>query len=85
MARFRKEIIIQQLKNKLLKNEVKNYEIVVALIAMTKAEVIKLDDVQPMLMEIFSNNIYDLMDALIKAHDLIDEDLIDSILKDVHI
>ncbi|MEK5060984.1 MULTISPECIES: hypothetical protein [unclassified Paenibacillus] len=78
------DAIAQHLRDRFVAGEVEGHEIVVALISMVKADRILLDDVAPILYTVYFGNPQGVMVALEKAHTLIDEEMIDSIIKEVN-
>lgn len=78
-----KQVITEELKNKFIAGEAKDYEIVITLVTMAKAGRITVDDIKPMLMSIHSDNKIDAIIALSKAQKLIDENMIDEIIAEV--
>lgn len=71
------------LQRKFILGEVEGYEVVVALIAMEQDDIIKEEDIKPLLMVIHSNNTEGVIRSLKRAHGLIDEEMINSIVKEV--
>ncbi|MEC0276860.1 hypothetical protein [Peribacillus frigoritolerans] len=77
-----KKALALHLQNKFMEG-VKGYEIVVTLMALVKRKDLKESDVQPILMTVHFDNVEGVMRSLQKAHELLDEELIESILNDV--
>lgn len=75
--------LIKSFKTKLLNGEAKGYEIVIALITMVKAKRLRLSDVKPILISIFDHDLIGLLEALEKGRMLIDDELVDSVIRDV--
>lgn len=79
----RKEVI-GFFKTKYESGQVEGYHIVVALIAMVKDKKIKLDDVHTMLIEILGGDMEKSLKALSVAHDVIDDNIVDQVVKGLH-
>jgi uncharacterized protein YqgV (UPF0045/DUF77 family) len=77
------DALARHLQRKLMNDEAEGYEIVITLMALVKDNKIQEKDIRPMLMTIYFNNVEGVMRALKRAHQLIDEEMIDSVLKDV--
>ncbi|GBF32186.1 hypothetical protein DCCM_0377 [Desulfocucumis palustris] len=71
------------LKAKFQAGDLRDYEIVIALIAMVKDNTINLKSIQPVLEEIHNNNYPDIVTSLEKAMKIIDDRLIDDVLEGV--
>jgi hypothetical protein len=78
------EAVTKELQNRFVAGEVKNYEIVVTLIAMSEAGRISQTDIKDMLYNVFFGNPKGITRALEVAKDIIDKDLIDTIVKEVN-
>jgi Asp-tRNA(Asn)/Glu-tRNA(Gln) amidotransferase B subunit len=72
------------MQKRMISGDIKGYELVVALMAMVKDGKITERDVKPVLMTAFFNNAQGVMVALQKANEIIDDDMIDSIISDVN-
>ncbi|NGQ95311.1 hypothetical protein G3578_09105 [Brevibacillus sp. SYP-B805] len=75
-----KRTIAYQFRDKFVNGDAEGYEIVIALMAMVKQGKIGLDDVKPILTIVHMGNLEGVMRSLQRAHSIIDDDLIDSIL-----
>lgn len=78
------DAVAKHLRDRFMAGEVEGHEIVVALISMVKAGRITLDDVSPLLFTVYFGNPQGVMTALEKAHSLIDDKMIDEIIKEVN-
>lgn len=72
------------LQDRFMSGEAEGYEIVVALMAMIKDGRLKEKDVQPILMTVHSHNAKGVIRSLAIAKELLDEEMIDSILADIN-
>lgn len=77
-----KKALALHLQNKFMEG-VKGYEIVVVLMTMIKDKRLKESDVRPILMTVHFNNLEGVIRSLSKAQELIDDEMIDSILSEV--
>jgi hypothetical protein len=80
-----KDTLGVHLRNRFMAGEVEGHEIVVALISMVKAERLLLEDVAPLLSKVYFENPKGALKALEKAHSLIDDEMVDSIIKEVQV
>lgn len=78
-----KKVISKELKRKFASKSAKGHEIVITLIAMANAGRIDLNDIEPILTEVFDGDFKKMLNALKIAHNLIDDELIDSVIKEV--
>ncbi|MFE6076111.1 MULTISPECIES: hypothetical protein [unclassified Paenibacillus] len=78
------EAVATHLRNRFMEGNVEGHEIVVALISMVKAQKINIDDVAPVLFNVFFDNPEGILSALEKASTLVDDELIDSIINEVN-
>lgn len=76
-----KKALAVHLRNKFMKEGYEGYEIVVALMAMVKAESIVLEDVRPILTTVHFGNQEGVLKSLRKAYEIIDDEMINEILK----
>ncbi|WMT39303.1 hypothetical protein RE628_17780 [Paenibacillus sp. D2_2] len=83
-SKSQKEAVANHLRNKFISGETEGHEIVVALISMVKAERLLLEDVAPILLKVYFENPQGVLVALEKAHSLIDDEMVDSIIREVN-
>ena len=77
-----KRAVALQMRDKFIKGDAEGHEIVIALMALVKKGRISLLDVKPILTIVHMGNLEGVMRSLQKAHSLIDDELIDSILNE---
>lgn len=78
-----KEALSIHLKKRFMSGEVEGHEIVVALLAMVEAGNILLGDIKNIMMSVFFENHEGVMRALLRAHQLVDDVMIDQIIREV--
>lgn len=83
-SKSQKDAVAMHLRDRFMAGEVEGHEIVVALISMVKAERIVLGDVASILLQVYFENPQGVMKALEKAHSLIDDEMVDSIIKELN-
>ena len=72
------------LKKKFLMQEVNGTEIVVTLMAMVKDEKINEDNMKNVLYIVFNYNYEGIIRSIQKANEILDDEMLDSIVTDVH-
>lgn len=77
-----KHKIVSELRQKFILGEIKGYEAAVTLFIMYKKAAIEETDIYPMLLNIHMGNKQSAKDALLKAKELVDDEVLQKILKD---
>ncbi|SNS23642.1 hypothetical protein SAMN05446037_1006154 [Anaerovirgula multivorans] len=75
------ETLKKHLRDKFMAGESEGYEIVIALLTLVKAEKIGEEDILDILMFVHFDNLKGVLSSLVKASELVDDDMIDDIIK----
>lgn len=77
-----KDKLIAHLQQRFMSGDYEGVHIAVSLMAMVKDHLLELSDVKPILLAVHFGNETGAIRALAKARELVDSDMIDSILKE---